>query len=418
MINWQLRRSWLEEPGQIDFSTFKEWLAYASSDQGAGASISRNLTPDELQVEGDHFFDQLAADVETFAPLFRHVYGRLQPSPSPNLNPVPPQSSLHPKLWQELNDLRSQLMARGDLPSLEALQGYYATFRRRFGPDVLAATDGEALLSLMHETTKDGLVYWLEFKDDDEFPAIFGSIAGGSALKFGLYRRRETGAWMTGTPTAQRELSTADAVQIARAHRDQLLAADQVLTRFPIDSDDAGYLALQHDLARVAPTVQDSSWGHKYLSLLHSDKLDDYHAAAYQRFHLIKMLQRPPDADGRYVCAGRFVALSRLLQWPINHLATVLNRRNGSPPPILAHRHDRRRQSKLLESDARSVGRGYRLARHRGSIGSDGRRRVQGYRPSTGHQSLPCNSTSHRAGGPADCALLSNDPGARLRPRL
>ena len=177
---------------------------------------------------------------------------------------MPPQSSLHPKLWQELNDLRSQLMAHGDLPSLEALQGYYATFRRRFGPEVLAATDGEALLSLMHETTtKDGLVYWLEFKDDDELPAIFGSIAGGSALKFGLYRRKETGAWMTGAPTAQRELSTADAVQIARTHRDQLLAADQVLTRFPIDSDDAGYLALQHELARVAPTVQDSSWGHK-----------------------------------------------------------------------------------------------------------------------------------------------------------
>ena len=175
-------------------------------------------------------------------------------------------------------------------------------------------------------------MYWLEFKDDDELPAIFGSIAGGSALKFGLYRRKETGAWMTGAPTAQRELSTADAVQIARTHRDQLLAADQVLTRFPIDSDDAGYLALQHDLARVAPTVQDSAWGHKYLSLLHPDKLDDYHASAYQRFHLIKMLQRPPDADGRYVCAGKFVALSRLLQWPINHLATVLNRRNGSPP--------------------------------------------------------------------------------------
>ena len=329
--NWQLRRSWLEEPGQIDFPTFKEWLAYASSDQGAGASISRNLTPDELQVEGDHFFDQLAVDVETFAPLFRHVYDRGQSSASPNLNTVPPQSSLDPKLWQELNELRTQLMARGDLRSLEALQGYYATFRQRFGPDVLAAADGEALLSLMHETSKDGLVYWLEFKDDDELPAIFGSIAGGSALKFGLYRRKETGAWMTGAPTAQRELSTADAVQIARAHRDQLLAADQVLTRFPIDSDDAGYLALQHDLARVAPLVQDSAWGHKYLSLLHSDKLDDYYAAAYQRFHLIKMLQRPPDTDGRYVCAGRFVALSRLLQWPINHLATVLNRRNGSP---------------------------------------------------------------------------------------
>ena len=330
---WQLRRSWLEEPGQSDFSTFKDWLAYASSDQGAGASISRNVTPDELQVAGDNFFDQLVADIDTFAPLFRHAYGAAPAGPSPTPKTMPPQSSaLHPRLWQELTDLHNQLMARGDLPSLDALHGYYATFRRRFGPDVLAAADGEPLLSLMHETTKDGLVYWLEFKDDDELPAIFGSIAGGSALKFGLYRRRETGAWTTGTPTAQREISTADAIQIARTHRDQLVAADQVLARFPSDSDDAGYLALQQELARVAPTVQDSAWGHKYLSLLHPDKLDDYHAAAYQRFHLIKTLRRPPEADGRYVCAGRFIALSRLLQWPVNHLATVLNRRNGSPP--------------------------------------------------------------------------------------
>jgi 5-methylcytosine-specific restriction protein B len=38
------------------------------------------------------------------------------------------------------------------------------------------------------------MVYWLEFKDDEEFPAIFGSISGGSALKFGVFRRAETGS--------------------------------------------------------------------------------------------------------------------------------------------------------------------------------------------------------------------------------
>jgi len=42
----------------------------------------------------------------------------------------------------------------------------------------------------MHDHgNRDSLVYWLEFKDDEEFPASFGSIAGGSALKFGIYRR-------------------------------------------------------------------------------------------------------------------------------------------------------------------------------------------------------------------------------------
>ena len=43
---------------------------------------------------------------------------------------------------------------------------------------------------------QDSLVYWLEFKNDEELPGTnFGSIAGGSAHKFGLFRRKETGQW-------------------------------------------------------------------------------------------------------------------------------------------------------------------------------------------------------------------------------
>ena len=258
---------------------------------------------------------------------------RLRRGEAPTPSGVKPTHSpeLHPSLIDELSALRAGLLAKGDLPSNEALKGFYATFQQRFGPDVLKAHDGEALLSLMHETTRDGLVYWLEFKDDAEFPGIFGSIAGGSALKFGLYRRRETGAWMTGTPTAQRELSTVDAITIARRNRDQLVAASELLARFPTGADDAEYIKLQSELGRVAPDVQDSAWGRKYLSLLYPEKLDDFHAVAYQRFHLVKLLQQPASVDGRYVNGGRFVALADAFGWPMNHLTTVLNRRNGPP---------------------------------------------------------------------------------------
>ena len=47
-------------------------------------------------------------------------------------------------------------------------------------------------------------------------------------------------------------------------------------------------------LSRMAPDVQDTAWGHKYLSLLFPEKLDDYHVPTYQRFHLIKLGQVPP----------------------------------------------------------------------------------------------------------------------------
>lgn len=245
---------------------------------------------------------------------------------NPEMTSHPSSLRLHPKVVEELTAARPDLISQGKLPSDEVLAGLYATFRRKFGPEVLAATDGEELLSLMHETTKDALVYWLEFKDDDEFPAYFGSIAGGSALKYGLYRRRETGVWMTGPPTDQHEISTAQAVAIARRHRDQLLAAHEFVDRLRAESDDLAYSALQADLERVAPDVENSSWGHKYLSLLHPDKLDDFHAASYQRFHLIKMLQQPPGREGRYASAGRFIAASRALGWPVNHLDAPLEK--------------------------------------------------------------------------------------------
>ena len=178
---------------------------------------------------------------------------------------------LHPLLRRDLQRVYDRLRASGELRAPEKLQQYYQTFQERFGPTALLAHDGDALLSLTHETKRDGLIYWLEFKDDDEFPSIFGSIAGGSALKYGFYRRRETGEWMTGAPRAQRAISTAEAVVLAHRDRDQLLAASRLLSQFPPGASPQDYLALQQELARVAPDVQNSAWGHKYLSLIHPD---------------------------------------------------------------------------------------------------------------------------------------------------
>src|SRR5205085_2837484 len=96
---------------------------------------------------------------------------------------------LDERIVQELKDLYKSLESEGKLLSNEELAGYYSTFRNRFGPDKLKNLDGEALLEIMYGPgNKDSLVYWLEFKNDEEFPSPrFGSIAGGSAFKFGLF---------------------------------------------------------------------------------------------------------------------------------------------------------------------------------------------------------------------------------------
>lgn len=252
------------------------------------------------------------------------------------------------KLTGILHNLHQELTERGELPARTKLTQYYDTFRQRFSPETLQNFDGEALLEMMHDHgNPDSLVYWLEFKNDDEFPAIFGSIAGGSALKFGIYRRKETGLWMTGSPTKQQELTTAEAVEMARHHRGQLIRGAELLAQLPLDGRDADYRRLQEQMDAIAPDVSQKSWGHKYFSLLYPDKLDDYHNPDYQRFHLITLLQTPPPGEGRYLVAGRYMAIAKELDIPINHLTTILNHRHSRP-----HRYWRI-GTKLGETDSR-----------------------------------------------------------------
>jgi len=239
---------------------------------------------------------------------------------------------LDPTIANTISELHQKMSEEGKLLSKSQLEQYYQTFKSRFGVEKLMQIDGEELLNTMHNVSdSDSLVYWLEYKNDDEFPAKFGSIAGGSALKYGIYKRKETGKWMKGSPRYQEEMSIEEAIQIARKHREQLQLGIELLDALPYPGDDQDYAKLQSDLDANCPDVSDTAWGHKYFSLLHSEKLDDYHNPDYQRFHLIKLLQLPPEGDGRYIVAGRFVAISQELEIPLNSLTTITNQRHGRP---------------------------------------------------------------------------------------
>jgi 5-methylcytosine-specific restriction protein B len=242
---------------------------------------------------------------------------------------------LDDRIRARILDDHKTLAAEGKLLSRSQLDACYRTFRSRFGPDVLAGLDGEELLETMHaHGNRDSLVYWLEFKNDDEFPARFGSISGGSAFKFGVFRRKETGTWVTADEgNNSKDLAVEEAVAIARKHRDQLLRGEGHLRQLPPNGADDDYRRLQEILDQDAPDVGDLAWGHKYFSLLAPEKLDDYHNPDFQRFYLIKMLQVPPEGKGRYLCAGRYVAIADELGIPINHLTRSLNEHTPKPHP-------------------------------------------------------------------------------------
>ena len=240
---------------------------------------------------------------------------------------------LSDKMHQIVKETYNKLDSEGEIVSISKLSQYYETFRERFGIQKLKSLDGETLLETMHNTSNpDSLVYWLEYKNDEEFPSInFGSIAGGSALKFGIYKRKETGAWMTGSPVKSRVLSTEEAIEIARKHRDQLIAGSNLLSNLPVEGTDDDYRALQNQMDKIAPDVSNSAWGHKYFHLLYPEKLDDYHNSDYQRFYLIKLQQTPPEGDGRYICAGRYITIAKEFDVPVNILTKTLDAMTAYP---------------------------------------------------------------------------------------
>ena len=228
---------------------------------------------------------------------------------------------------QEILNKREELLNEGKIYTKTQLDQYYATFRERFGPDVLTGLDGEALLNFIHDhSNKNSLVYWLEFKNNEEFDTKrFGSIAGGSALKFRIFRRKETGNWQAGgEKNKPQDISVEEAIRYARTHRDQLLKGVELLNQLPDDASDEDYAQLQDQMDELAPDVSKLAWGHKYFSLLYPEKLDDYHIPNLQRFHILKLLQLSPEGEGRYICAGRFVSAAMEVDLPMNQFTATL----------------------------------------------------------------------------------------------
>jgi 5-methylcytosine-specific restriction protein B len=247
--------------------------------------------------------------------------------------------TLEPRLLEDLKTRIARGIASGDLLSDSQIRQQLDAFQQRFGADMLRGLDGEPLLRLMHGRSDPEarcLAYWLEFPKDDAFDTYrFGSIAGGSAFKFGVFQRKADGAWVINADGGIRIVSTSEAVEIARQQRTELLAGTEVLNALKAsDTSDETYLRLQAAMEHAAPTLSGAGWAHKYWYLLHSDRLDDYHSPSYQRFHLFKLLQMPPDALGignakaRFVCAGRLTAVAKQLEVPFASLARVLNQRN------------------------------------------------------------------------------------------
>ena len=72
-----LRTSW-REPGESQFKSVGEWAAYAGGPEGAQASISVFVTPEELELLADQIANVLREMAKDAAPLFGYCYDVVQ----------------------------------------------------------------------------------------------------------------------------------------------------------------------------------------------------------------------------------------------------------------------------------------------------------------------------------------------------
>lgn len=167
-------------------------------------------------------------------------------------------------------------------------------FQERFSPEKLAAINDEELLKSLFYTIGDNteaLCCWLEH--NSECREYFGSIAGGSAYKFGLFQKKDTGEWMTGSPQKPEVLTEEQALETGKKIRDALVKGVEIVKNREL-KDLSDFEKLDDDLKQtIGEQYYNLVWFHKYFSLICPDKLSGFHSTDWQA-HVLRCLRINP----------------------------------------------------------------------------------------------------------------------------
>ena len=212
----------------------------------------------------------------------------------------------------------------------DAIEKALEEFRTAYSPETLAALDDNSLLTSIFYSLGDNtnaLCCWLEM--NKECRSLFGSISGGSAYKFGLFQKRETGIWTTGGPQRPQELSEDEALALGKSIRDALVKGAQIIQEATLDSLEA-YERLDDTLkAEVGSQYYNWGWVHKYFSLLCPDKLSGFHSSDWQ-MHVLRALRIKP-SEKYYARSGQISMVQKHAEWYYRQFFDVFVERFGEP---------------------------------------------------------------------------------------
>lgn len=228
-----------------------------------------------------------------------------------------------------------KLLSQNKLWSIDHIDAGYDLFAQKFNPDILKNLDGEMLLNtIFHFGNKDSLCYWLEFKNDEEFKSsLYGSIAGGSAFKFVMFKRNVDGSWVTGNPQNPTMLTIDEAIKIGREIRDNLITGADLIKKLSDNANIEEYLTLQEKLQQELSkyNLHSLGWVHKYYHMLYPNKIDSYHSAKWQNHLLIKSNIKPIADNETYILSGQLMQIVKQTNIPTLHLMQVMHDLFASP---------------------------------------------------------------------------------------
>lgn len=218
-----------------------------------------------------------------------------------------------------------------ELPSNdEAVEQCRAGFIERYSPEKLAALSDEEVLQYIFYSSgdnSDALCYWIE--RNTQCREFFGSIAGGSAYKFGLFQKKDTGVWTSGSANNSKELSDEEALQLGKSIRDALVNGSKLISEAnPQTIED--YEKMDDDLKElIGDQFYNMAWFHKYYAMTTGDILSCYHNDTWQ-FHVLYSLLIKPSTKF-YARSGQIAMVRKYANMSLDSMHHVIGDKFGMP---------------------------------------------------------------------------------------
>ena len=197
----------------------------------------------------------------------------------------------------------------GDLSS-EETERNISYFKSKFSPEILKELNGMDVLNtiFLHDGDKNNLCYNLEFNNRYSFA---GSIKGGTAFKYSLFKSNKNQQWVSGSSLNQISLTEEEAIEEGTKIRDALVQGKKKKKKTDLNTIN-DYDILENELNKIfsnSGCSPSNSWVHKYFVLLFPEKLACMHSNQ-MKIDTIKKFNLEVE-DGFYAQDGQFYLIAK-----------------------------------------------------------------------------------------------------------